>query len=449
MLKGHVQIYLNEKKVHEGWNALTGYPNKAMNEGDFRSLMLASKKYPIRQWFSGCILTDGANSSDLSNMMISHSSNIVGVAGDGYAPSGTKRGSFSSSSGYVSTQDGEGWRFIFDFSPDQAIGTINSVCLTRPFSAIAMAELSASALTDDDFYESLSDSVSDEYYAPMMIIDYGREVGYDLSYESGVITVRKYILDTKVNHIWGQEQLGIVSYTDYTIDLTGGTIPTNVSSYFGTSLCSFSYTGDEIHCICFNYSNSKTTLDDVVIPTASLASGTYSINSREYADVNVVAFENTASKDGIIVDKTAGYYYAVARVSNVLKMVKLSMSADTATEWQTIPSVLTSTTYFNQDSLVLPNGDMIKSGYGTSNGTGLYYHAGTWYPVKFPSLSNSYRNLRLHGNAYGSALMCHYQNTKLLALPPYVSTIYDLQNPVTKLANQSMRVTYDILEANS
>ncbi len=93
--------------------------------GSFKGLM------PIYQHLmKGLVLLGNTVPENTNNFLMAGKQNIIATAGDEYAQSDTMRGSFNTAS---SGETGNGYRFVWDFAPEKATGTIRSICLAHRF----------------------------------------------------------------------------------------------------------------------------------------------------------------------------------------------------------------------------------------------------------------------------------------------------------------------------
>lgn len=450
MLQGKAILeFAREKKINnrikreivkrvEHKNTITTWGDDAINEGNFQYLISGSKIMPISQWFSGCYLTDREN--DASLKMIAGNSNITAQAGDdAYSGINLRRGSFNSiESGLITG----GIRNVWDWDTSHGNGTIASVCLTRAALAKAMLINSGDTAPDASAIEYLgyvSGMQEIAWLCLITVIDYENEVGYKVTYSSGTITVIEYSINTTRFHLLG-DYLGSIDSTTHTITQT----------VTGNIIC-VSYTGDTLHVI----SVSGSTLYDYEIDTDDW---TCTATSHSYSGVDYVsAYTSPAIMKDVypIID---GYIY----IFGTQKIYKCSLSNDADVTEYDNPLYTVLGINMNNDRngpcLLLPNGDWYKFPQNSSDSAynGIYVHNGTFQLARLHSLYTQNYWISVHGNSYGTQVCSQayssggsrtYLSTS--ALLPYVSTVANLDEAVTKSADLTMKLTYEITQASA
>lgn len=447
--------FAREKKVNnrirrevvkrvEKKNTITGLLDNVLNDGNFHNMVLASKIYPPSQWFEGCLLTDKVNNANL--MMLAHDSEVIAQAGsDAYSGTNLKRGSFNSNESGAITG---GLRRVWDWNTSQGNGTIASVCLTRNVMGITEYSPSDDPATFADEWLHGSSVISSEAstLGNCIIIDYANNKGYDVYYSSGVITVDVYRVSTSV-----------LSLTDelYKAELIEThTISQSVDNY-SLSTASVSFTGDTIHLLTFQSGTGN--LKDYAI---SLNNWSCTVTSHTYSGVYFRATGNwrTVKLVKDMMPIVNGYLFALSWNSG-LKIVKCSLTNDAdVTEynhpWSSVISY--SEGEYVGPSMLLPNGDMYMY-YKTGSNRGVYYHNGTFNKVKTNIFQSSaaYDAVGANANEHGTALLTDYSglgNASWIVLAtmfPYVSTVANLEDAVTKSADLTMKLTYEITEVAS
>lgn len=431
----------------EKHNDITPYVQNVIGAGNFQYRADPSKLLPILQFFKGCLLTDNENVA--STMMMAGNSNVTAQAGDDSYTTGSnlKRGSFNANeSGAIAG----GYRLVFDWLTNQGNGQIRSVMLCRP--QIGKAEYLASALPEDggQVVETLYSSQGDveETFARMTIIDYDKETAYRVTYSSGEITVLEYAVNTKKLHLLGARDEFILKNTH--------TISQTVSNY-GLTTTSVSYTGDKIHVISFSGNNLYDYAVDTTAWTVTATSHTYA--NASFSSLNV---HNTALvKDAMPI--IGDYLYALGSSNAKILKCNLTNDADITAVDNPLNGVISRLDYCNGAGIILPNGDWYKFGgeMGDSSSnylkSGIYYHNGVPYVVKHGMTYTRNFLVAMNGNNYGTQLMnfTHADGDSnrwaraLTTMFPYVSTVNNLEETVTKDLTMYMKLTYELTEVAS
>lgn len=425
----------------EKHNTVTAWLENAKGPGNFRDLINPSNITNLAGWFNGCLLTDQTNDAALS--MISSGSKITAQAGDdAYTGTYTKRGSFNSSESGAITG---GRKFVWDWLTNQGNGPIASVCLTR--GALGKCELGQTAVPDSSYpiNEILNSSATAAGLPVVSIIDYENETAYAISYANGTITVTEYELATKLLHIKADET-GLINTTTHQIAQT-------VNNYSEIT-ASVSYTGDTIHLLTFQ-ANSGTLNDYAIVTTDWTCTAT----THTYSGVSFWALGGYGTtpimKDAMPIIN--GYVYAYSGSGQ--KIVKCSLTNDADVEdfdnpLYTLGALYTYNNYANGPSVIMPNGDFYKIAQyqNVANQYALYYHGGDFYAV----ILNRGHNLptdSVNANPYGTIIRpaIYGSNNIVLveAFHPYVSTVNNLETAVTKTADLTMKLTYEITESTT
>lgn len=470
-LQGNTRLSLYRKGIEvkriEKHNAITAFVQNAILEGNYNVSLPNSAIMPLSQWFDGCVLTSAPNDASLG--MIAHNSNIVACAGNT-----ADAGSTDSRRGNANTSETAditgGRRFVWDWSTDRGNGLISSVGLTK--SALAIAEISKTALPSGNPLNSVlvSHTGGATSIGNLTIIDYEKSVGYLVSYNNGIV-VTEYPLSTKELKLFGSPYLKQIGYDGNVISTTH-TIPdstvSNPSPNIGNS--SISYTGSHIHWITW----SGATIKDYVINTSTWeldsSFGTGGVITRTFTGVTFSniryngTYNQNYKKD--ICPIIGDYVWMVGTVGGVPKMLKCNLLGASATEivefdnlYKTILGV-NSGEIINGCSVVLPNGDFIKTpstGGDSIYNSALYFHNGEFYLAKTsfefvnPSAYNTYGMCGIHANSYGTILDgSMQQNSSAMAhlglVHGFISTCNNLDEAVTKSADLTMKLTYEITE---
>lgn len=483
MLHGNTILELaREKKINnrikrevvnriEKHNAITPYVQNAITKGNFNMSIPNSSIMPLSQWFDGCMLTSAPNEPTLG--MIAHNSDVVACAGNSSNSGSTdiRRGALNT----TETADITGGRrFVWDWSTDRGNGIIASVGLTR--SALAIAELSQTVAPSANPINPILATITTgglNSIANITIIDWEKSVGYLVSYNNGIV-VTEYPLSTKAIKLFGSPYLKQVGY-DGNIISTTHNIPnstiSNPSPDIGNS--SISYTGSHIHWIIW----SGATIKDYVINTTTWeldsSYGTGGVITRTFTGVTFAniryyyQYNQHYKKD--ICPIIGNYVWCVGTVGGVIKMLKCNLLGSAATEifeydnlFNTILG-MSDASYCNGVSVVLPNGDFIKTSATHNGETGdssaLYYHNDKFYLARFnpdtdDSGYNSYRGIGINANSYGTMLNTGYNTNggaivQFGFIHAFISTCNNLDAAVTKSADLTMKLVYDITETSN
>lgn len=447
-LKGHTELKINGKTVFEKDNALTPFVNDILlGQGNFHDLANREKLLPVKQFFEGCLLTDGANSHSTATSLIDHNSIVTACADNtnNYTGSSTIRGSM------VSSQDiTGGHKFIWSWSGSQGNGDIGSVCLCRPILAISDPDYiyEGTPVEGNPINEYLGDYIaytdSDSDIVDIMkairIIDYDRELAYTITHPVAgdgtftEVTIKAYSINTYQNHLSGEvakiRSKTPVSETTLTLD-----------SALHSSYVSFSWTGDNIHIIGAVNANQ---LIDYIVDVES-----WTIDSkitRTYSELTTFSELSTGGvivKDSVIVDETNRYFYAFAYPvgSPDLSLVRLSMDSDVVLEVIGTYNIID---IDSAPSLWLGNGDFIKFGMGNDS-LALFYHAGKGYVVSWDKVSCN----AICGTNHGTAVFLEPNGMVLGTVYPFITTVNNLNSLVTKRPGDVMTLEYTITEVEN
>lgn len=478
--QGYVRLELaREKKINgrtkseivkriEKKNTITGYIDGVLNEGNYGLLVPQNKMMPIRQFCEGCILTDNAN--DATGNMIAYNSGITACGGnDSYAGTYMKRGSISQESSVISSPNGyKGYRFVWDWTTDRGNGVISSVCLTRHQLAISEFYNDRIPNSGAEAVETFLDTGSNAAYlvfGGLHIVDYEKEVGYRVTYSNGVISIAEYQLSTKRLHLLTRPLL-YTSGADYTPEYVTTHQISQTLTYFADGTSSISYTGDKIIIVTWSDSNIKAyPIDTSTWTVGTVAEKTFSgVSFMNYG----ATYSSKSHKDIVLID--GNYAWVFALVSNVAKLLKIDLlgnTVDVAVE-KTIPSAVITRDSAQSNNgcfVLMPNGDFYKfCALGNMNLSPyssqpvLYYHNGELSIGRvegFNIENNGFPMAGGNANAYGTQLF-NFANIdwgsgalKLTTMHGFVSTIANLDEAVTKAADLTMKLTYEITEVAS
>ena len=456
--QGHARLDLlrDGNVVHreEHKNDVTAFVQNAIGKGNFHNLISSTNIMKISEnWFSGCLLTDKTN--DATTMLLDGGSTVVAQASnDSYSGTNLRRGNINTADSQVITG---GYKFVWEWDTTRGNGTINSVCLTRP--QIARMDFSTTAVTED--VGVAIDNLTKDYCATVdtsvcncNVIDYETEKGYQVTYSSGKITIKEFNFSCKALHLLTPLYVAVQNGSDHTISQT-------VANY---ALASASVSYDDINKVLHLLTWSGNKLNDYAIDTANLNACT--ATTHTIADVtffNTVAMVNTSviHRDVILVD--GGYAWAMVNSGQKIVKIDLTNNVVSAEYNNPIYTIGGSASSANNGSFMkLSNGDIYKFGNVTDNGSvvGLvepcvYYHNGIMYYAKNYNISKSQSEVGFHSNKYGTFVRTsgstssdnRFYRAGVATCFPYVSTVCNLNNSVTKNAGLTMRLDYSVTES--
>lgn len=456
--QGHARLDLlrDGKVVHreEHKNDVTAFVQNAIGKGNFHNLISSNNMMSIYgNWFSGCLLTDKPN--DATTMLLDGGSTVVAQASnDSYSGTNLRRGNINTADSQVITG---GYKFVWEWDTARGNGTINSVCLTRP--QIARMDFSTTAVTED--VGLAIDNLTNGYFATVdtticncNVIDYETEKGYQVTYSSGTITIKEFNFSCKVLHLLTPLYGAVQNGSDHTISRT-------VANYaIASASVSYDDTNKIIHLL--TWSGNK--LNDYAIDTADLDTCTATTHT-----ITDVTFLNTGDyfayiirRDVILIDD--GYAWAMVNSGQKIVKIDLANNVVSANYNNPIYTIGGSASLSNNGSFMkLTNGDIYKFGSfkndALSAGAGgiepcVYFHNGIMFYAKNYSMIRYQSEVGSHSNKYGtfvrttgSTSQSAYQRAGVATCFPYVSTVCNLNNSVTKNAGLTMRLDYSVTES--
>ena len=453
--QGHARLDLlrDGNVVHrvEHKNDVTAFVQNAIGKGNFHNLISSSNIMSIYEnWFSGCLLTDNTNNA--ATMLLDGGSTVVAQASnDSYSGTNLRRGNINTADSQVITG---GYKFVWEWDTARGNGTINSVCLTRP--QIARMDFSTTAVTED--VGVAIDNLTSGYYAIVdttlcncNVIDYETEKGYQVTYSSGKITIKEFNFSCKALHLLTPLYGAVQNGSDHTISQT-------VANYaIASASVSYDDTNKIIHLL--TWSGNK--LNDYAIDTADL--DTCTATTHTIADVT---FFNTATnyatilrRDVILIDNG----FAWAMVNSGQKIVKIDLANNVVSSEYNNPIYTiggAASTANNGSFMKLSNGDIYKFGNVTNDTLApgstepcVYFHNGIMYYAKNYNISRYQTEVGFHSNNYGTFVRTSGSTTAnssragVATCFPYVSTVCNLNNSVTKNAGLTMRLDYSVTES--
>ena len=453
-LHGHTQLdLLRDGKVVNRVvkdNTITGWVGNALSAGNFFNQVQADKIYPLSQWFNGCYLTDATNDANLA--MIAGNSNIVAQAGnDAYSGLNLKRGSFNAVESGNGVNNGKCFiRNVWDWNTSQgncAQGqSIASVCLTR--GEMGKIDLNGSSTSLDMVVFNPLLGSSSFAYAPFHAMNPATGKVYSVNYTSDdtKIVVTERFTNTNKIHLLGSVA-GDIQSESHDVPISAA-----IPSY---SVTRTSVNLDAANGILHFYtwvtsgsgSSQVTTLYDYAIDTASFES-TVTATTLTIQGCHFITGYSFI-RGNVILNDWNGHIWAMADVDGTTEFVRVTTSTLDVDEY---PVILSANGEWWRDNaapfLLLNNGDWIKYS-GNQNRDPMvawYYHNGeiTYMANAWERNLNQYSAVDLGGIFLESYA---YNNTLRVASGfPYVSTVNNLQNPVRKTSDLSMKLAYTISE---
>ena len=451
---GHTQLdLLRDGKVVnrvEKHNTITGWIGNSLSAGNFFNQVQADKIYPLSQWFNGCYLTDAANDANLA--MIAGNSNIVAQAGNGgYSGLNPKMGAFNARESAAGISEGKCFiRNVWDWSTSQGNCEpnqyIRSVCLTR--GELGYVDQNSEITPYDmNIFNPLLGS-SSFAYEPFHAMNPATGKVYFVDYTSGdtKIVVTERFTNTNKIHLLGSVA-GDIESESHEVPISAA-IPSFSRERASVNL-------DAANGILHFYtwvtsgsgSSQVTTLYDYAIDTASFES-TVTATTLTIQGCHFIGNYDFI-RGNVILNDWNGHIWAMADVNGLTEFVRITTSNLDVDEY---PVILPSNGEWWRDNaapfLLLNNGDWIKYS-GNQNRDPMvawYYNNGVVSYVRNAWNRNlsQYAAVDLGGvflESYG------YNNTVRVAAGfPYVSTVNNLQNAVTKTADLTMKLTYTIME---
>lgn len=475
-LKGYTRLSLYRKGIEvkriEQHNAITPWVQNAILEGNFNVSIPNSLIMPLSQWFNGCVLTNAPNDPTLG--MIAYNSNVVACAGNSANSGSTdiRRGALNVNETADITA---GRRFVWDWTTDRGNGLISSVGLTR--SELAIAEISKEAIPTGNFYNlplfvtnNGNMDASHLNFGRCQIIDYEKEKAYYIYYSNGVYiaeydlsTKRIQLLDTPFALRKGYDG----NYVVTTHSIPNSTI-SNPSPGFNNS--SIGYTGSHIHFVVW----SGATIKDYVVNTSTWeldsSYGTSGVITRTFTGVTFTnisidgSWNHFFKKD--VYPIVGNYIWAFGTVSGVSKILKCNLLGSSATEifefdnpYYTKASVAAgSMPQYNGASVILPNGDIVKrvswNNVSVVNNSQpcLVIHNDEIYlaRVRMYSTGSSSKDVGINSNGYGTQIVNKAEDITGMGIlelcSNYISTCNNLDQAVTKSADLTMKLTYELTQ---
>jgi hypothetical protein len=486
--------YIMQRVEHD--NVISPWVYDAITKGDFSSMIHRNKIMPLAtNWFGGCILTDkpNPNDDDVSGFfgLIGSDAEIIATAGnDAYTGSNAKRGSADNTTGMTGPM-ANGYRFVWRWNESHGNGRIESVCLTRPEIAKAHIKQSGNLDYEDDVTlpvcyanESLSNGtlLMSQDLMNLQVIDYDKEIGYKFTVTppeqsasipyGGTMLIEKYSLNTRRLHLSGNS-LGIIRKIDeHSVDVK---VPYNFRYTYSTVI----YTGDKF-VFCYlpgehgftdaNHGLLNVTIIDIATYGVSHYIRDYNSDSSPDNQLGYIRsfFTSANNQFDMVVDGfgfeyqgNTPYIYAVTSKKPTdqadyedmnISVLGLDSDANFDTVEKNWWGIKTGYAY-NGPWITLPNGDRYIKERATTHA--MYYHNGVWYRttmVDYHEQGNSLQGIT--GNIYGTNIFKNFSNRpaeanwtcSLDALFPWVSTVNNLSDPITKNITQTMSLVYEITE---
>lgn len=487
---GHMQLDLRRdgQTVHrvEKDNDITSFITDAIGAGNFHDMMLPANIMPLKQWFSGCLLTAGTNNT--ADKKLARDFVLTAQSGnDAYNGTNYKRGSYNSSD---SGKTANGYRFVFDWMNNYGNGSIGSVCLTRPEIGIFDPERND---TDHTFINpTIGTKTSKNTLNKTLAIDYERGKGYRvtaaISGGVGTLHVWQYDLSTKFINLEGDyltefNETEIQTLTFDKCDYVNNPISQpDVTKYinFDNNLWSWWFE-PSTHRLYIDAVYKYSVYAQVVagrsayqyvpwlgVRTAVIDTLTGDVISppttiERYEKRDYPANNYGSEPHGkIIHTDLAAHSVGETKVLMFTEFSYTPVDPDDETNTNvTVTSVQTfgelasdgeridydfeSGTYGNSVSYNMGDGDFIRK-FTTINNS---YQLGFWWnksQYRYAFFTEYGTNLLINPTGYGTAVTRAGSNTTLAALFPYVSTVANLDAPVTKQMDLTMHLSYEITQ---
>ena len=450
--------FAREKKVNnrvkrevvkrvEKHNNITPWMSDLLHQGNFYQLIEPTKMLPLSQFVNGCLLTDKANDASLS--MIAGDSEVTAQASnDSYSGTYSKRGTYNQiESGLITN----GIRNVWDWGTAYGNGTIASVCCTR--AEFGKTELgTTSAIPDSGAVAHVRLGGEGEYgwyssdantLGKCQIIDFANERGYFIKYESGTITIEVYRVPTLHLHLTDARYTAELIET-HTISQTVDNVDRRT-----WTVC---FTGSAIHLITFQYNTgnlkdyaiSLNDLDTVTVTSHTYSGVTFNYFNRSYRT------DNYPRKDCFLI---IGNYLWGYSGNKIVKCNLLGNNDADVTAYDNPLGRLSEE--MNGPAIYLPNGDWYKTPDGNPLNVfeTVYQHNGNFYRVRMCGMGSSSDAGEYAQNVTGkgSVIASERDNwgtpksgLNLYTFFPYVSTVNNLEEAVTKSADLTMKLTYEI-----
>lgn len=459
MLKGETIIELTdvrtgEVEVHKDSNMFTNAIADVINTPSTfcqfdRFVNITDSLFPILdKLLGGVVLFPEALEEDATKYFAPYSVDATGFAGNVVnASTETRRGSKNlNESEPVLNDDGEtiGYKYVWDFGTSQANGAIACVCLTHPTAGynwygcedgngrlVRIATINNKV--NGNYPNSGSTQLSGDRVALAASKFYYSEKGNLYSIIGGKDIYISSFVDGKTavglsnvhfrafeNAAYGKKVFTIEG-SEY-VSASGSKQLMKLSEGFAIGLC---------HS---NNSSGSATVKWIKINMSSGAytEGTWTINAQVHdAYGRCVCY--------------AGYLFWMA--SNVKGIYKINIDNPTDVTLISAPEGKTLSTSGIMN--ILPNGVIIGSNYymaadaihmcsNGGNGTTDTYR---------PGISNGLFCIGgSYNNSWGGSSYCNFIDYYFTFITPYLATINNLQSPVVKTADKTMKITYTITE---
>lgn len=470
--KGHTEIVLTdvntgEKTVIEEDNIVTNavrdfFANDALgliNLGD-------SNISPIRNMFGGVLCFADKITEDVNNYAVPCESVNALVAHAGQDPHSTTSSFRGNPNGAESglAQDGRGYTFVWDWTTNQGVGTINTVCLTHsaagnvgtkpipefnehPFrniqhstswnkNPIVGQDARTSAINTPFVYDKTT-RIGKSFYFPYT------------GTTAEIITVEGGVFNYGLNDIpCNFREISSISVT----------VRPSSSTYFAKNGTSMLYDGVK-YLYVFGFSANSTasaastgsniSYIRIDVDTGDTSSGSWNLGTSVcVGDGNATTnYTTTLSRQVRFYPFNNGYLYLPksSDTDGVREYVKFDIN--NVADISTVPSSVVGYQRFWDIAGISPmniNDNFIVGNYYIINSGVMYYPGARFLPTGIPSGASNTKQCALLDSVMLPS------DTGVLAgpllNPYYLATINVLKNPVTKTSSQTMKITYTISE---
>lgn len=456
--KGHTVITLvdvntGEQKVVEEDNLVTNAVKDFFSENAFGLFNLNDNNLvPIRNMFGGVLcfqnsITESASSYDVpsesSNPLIAHAGQT------GHNTPSTKRGNPNGSlSG--ETQDGKGYKFVWDFSTSQGNGQISTVCLTHKVAGdlgtLPIAEFNEHPIKRVD--NQVSWALTSRFGTRAVAIN--TPTFFDVETRKGIslyfsATNKLEIIEVEgssSNFGINNEAMKFVEKDSHEV-----TVYRNGTTAFSDTYTSIFRNGNDLYIYGLASTNATTVYYAVVnLETYAVTNGTWVLPKKAYINVGNKMWK-TYPRYPFNNGKLYLPAYDAADNGN-FTFLRFDITNASTCELLQDSNIETSSWVWDNDnrkgiSPLNVNDDLIVGGAYMINSGKVRS-----LPV-FNATANAACAPRIHGK---STLLIAYDSTAAMyngasLNPYYLATINVLSNPVTKQANQTMKIEYTITEA--
>ena len=480
-------VHTGEKQVYEDNNLVTMAVPKALGvhfgyvEKDLSAFsgVLADFLPVVPRAIGGILCFENPLVEDASVLYAEPSNKVVGCSSnDSHSTASAIRGSMNAAeSGPL--DDGTGYRFVFDFATSQGNGTISALALTSYKGGVsafgdAVNPFSWNYYTGNTSSITMTSSNFKDYKRLVAVVSYMVSVRPEKGDAVALIP-----LDT------GDIEIVSVAFPVEKVDLSGGywkepksyrtlaTITpskaffngndtgTQTSYFYGTFL-----DGGDGYWWGFSNSRSSSTTTNIYWlkinqETFAVEEGKWTLNNLSLDAYTSTAYSDTlndkywyGSDDSYILRKIChgviggGYLYLMRYNRTQVYKINLSQPTDiTAIDISTVDDISRGYSSYPRQYLQYAHGRVyMPTGWIDSDNT--FNEAKiSWSDLGF--MPAVYRTDQVYSVSFarsnGGSNQCYY-NIRPHLITPYLATINNLDTPVTKTADKTMKITYILRE---